>query len=239
MVIIGHRGSHGPGGATENTVEAFEAAVREGADLVELDVWRAADDTLWVWHDDTLAAATAGRESRGVHQMTAPELRRIELPRGGRLPTLDEAFDVLARRIAVNVEIKHGAALLPALRTIAAREVSEQVILSSFDHSAIEAAATEAPEVARALIMGTESLNPRARFRESYPFWALRRARASFWHPHHLLCHPPLIEALHRTGVRVNVWTVNDPTIADLLGRMGADGIFTDRPGWMRARLLG
>src|ERR671929_155263 len=50
-LVIAHRGASAY--APENTMPAFELAVRQGADMLELDVQRSADDVLVVFHDDT------------------------------------------------------------------------------------------------------------------------------------------------------------------------------------------
>ncbi len=227
--LFAHRGSHGPGGPLENTLEAFEQAVRDGADALETDLWATRDGRIFLFHDDTFAAVTGGRERRGVPDMTAAEVRDLGCP------SLDEALDVVGHRLYLNLELKHGAALAATLATVRARGLEDQVLLSSFVPEAIAEAADRAPDIERAVIMGTETLDLRVRFRESFPFWTLRRCRAHAWHPNHLLVSAPLVEALHDLRVRVNVWTVNDLRTARRLAGLGVDGLFTDRPGALRA----
>jgi glycerophosphoryl diester phosphodiesterase len=232
--IIGHRGSHRAGGAVENTLAAFQAAIDDGADMVELDVWQSADGELVIYHDDALPG-----HDRPVSEMTWAALRRVELPGGGRVPRLADALALMRGHLAVNVEIKHGAALDRTLRVIRDLRMDDDVLLSSFDLPAMYAAAERAPGVARALIMGTESLNLGVRLREAFPFWHLRRADAVAWHPGAPLVGPAIVEALHGLDIRVNVWTVNEPALARRLRGWGVDGLFTDHPGALRAALAG
>jgi glycerophosphoryl diester phosphodiesterase len=238
FTIIGHRGCHGHApdlNVTENTLPAFQAAIDAGADMVELDVWRTTDDVLVVYHDDHLP----GHPSPLV-AMAVADVERASLPGGGRIPRLAEALSLLRGHMPVNVEIKHGEALDGTLRTIRALRMHNDVLLSSFVLPAMYEAAERAPEIARALIMGTESLAPWVRFRESFPFWHLHRADAQAWHPAAALVGAPLVRALHGLEgrrVRIHAWTVNEPQVAARLRDAGVDGIFTDRPDRMRRAL--
>jgi glycerophosphoryl diester phosphodiesterase len=50
-----------------------------------------------------------------------------------------------------------------------------------------------------------------------------------------VLADEPLIAAAHHAGLRVSVWTVNDPSRAVELSALGADAIVTDRPDLLLA----
>src|SRR6478752_9574719 len=88
--VLGHRGARHA--APENTLRAFELALAEGADGVELDVRLDADERVIVLHDRTLERVTDGSERRDVETLGAHELDRVSL-RGERVPLL---ADVLA-----------------------------------------------------------------------------------------------------------------------------------------------
>lgn len=60
LTLWAHRGSHGPGGPLENTLPAFERALAEGADGVELDVHPSRDGVPRVFHDETLERLVPG-----------------------------------------------------------------------------------------------------------------------------------------------------------------------------------
>jgi glycerophosphoryl diester phosphodiesterase len=238
LCIIGHRGCHGHSGdiaVTENTLPAFQAAIDAGADMVELDVWRTADDGLVVYHDEHLPG-----EKAPITSMSAADVQRVVLPGGGRIPLLADVLLLVRGHLPVNVEIKHGAALDGVLTLVRTLRMTNDVLLSSFDLPAMYEAAERAPAIARALIMGTESLRPSVRFRESFPFWHLHRADAQAWHPAAGLVCAALVEALRDLRgrrVRVNAWTVNDPVLARRLVEAGVDGVFTDRPDRLRRSL--
>ena len=72
-LVVAHRGasvSH-----PENTLEAFEAAVAAGAEVLELDVRLSADGVPVVLHDPDVSRCTDGRGF--VHELTLSQLKRL------------------------------------------------------------------------------------------------------------------------------------------------------------------
>lgn len=235
MKIWGHRGSHGSGGPLENTVAAFERAIAEGADGIEFDVHLSADGVPMVFHDEALDRLTDDADPMRLEAMSAADLINCRLCADARMPTLADVFDHFLGRIPLNVEVKTPAAVDATARLLAGRS-TEGVMLSSFFATAVRAAADRLPAVPRGYIVEPLA-SPRGWAPAFAPFAHLARIRATHWHPDHRLVHRALVTALHRQGIAVNVWTVNDPQVARRMVRCGVDGIMTDRPGWMRRAL--
>ena len=201
MRRIGHRGAKGH--APENTIAAFAKAVELGCDEVETDVWLMDDDALVITHDRP--ASTAG------------------------LLTLEEALDFCRGKVAVNVELKSALTESHARRTgeRVARRMAERgdgdAYVSSFWWSALEGARGAAPDVRRAFIYSASpdrtTLLGAAR---SLGLWAL--------HPYFGYATEDLVSAAHGAGLRVNVWTVNDPRDIARMVERGVDGIASDFP---------
>ena len=61
--------------------------------------------------------------------------------------------------------------------------------------------------------------------------------RAEADHPSHTLVDESMMKWARRRGLRVNVWTVDDPAEARRLVALGVHGIITNRPGALRAAL--
>src|SRR5262249_27028360 len=76
-LVLGHRGARHA--APENTLRAFELALAEGADGIELDVRLDGDGRVIVLHDRTLERVTAGGETRDVEALGAHELDRVSM----------------------------------------------------------------------------------------------------------------------------------------------------------------
>src|SRR5205807_1030548 len=144
VLVLGHRGA--PHAAPENTIAAFVAAGRLGADGVELDVRRTADGGLVVLHDADVPGAGP-----------ISGLRRTELPAG--IPSLEAALDA-CHGLIVNVEIKNSpadpdhdlteAAALAVAGLVTARGPDLRVIASSFSLASIDAVKAAAPSMATA-----------------------------------------------------------------------------------------
>ena len=130
--IWGHRGCRGPTNPSENSLAAFQSAIEQGADGVELDIFLTKDERLVVFHDETLERMTNGLGC--ITSFTLAELQELHLTdfNGGiaeaSIPTLDEVLDLVARyrcqnprsnraqTFAVNIELK-GAGIPTILAT--------------------------------------------------------------------------------------------------------------------------
>ncbi len=220
-LVIAHRGASSE--APENTIKAFEAARRSGADWVELDVRRSADGVAVVHHDAHL------RDGRMINELTADELP-------AHVPSLAEALEA-CEGMGVNLEIKNlpddpdfDAEHLVAdavAGLIAAYLGPERALVSSFNVDAADAVRAADPTISTAFIYGFLD-----------PALAVERARAHQMvaiHPYDPCTDIGLVRRAHDVGMAVNVWTVNDADrMADLIA-MGVDGLITDVPGLARS----
>lgn len=229
--ILGHRGASAD--APENTLAAFRLAIEQGADGVELDVWRCGTGELVVVHDEDMRR-TAGSPLR-VPEASFRELRALDAgswkhPRyaGERVPRLEEVFEALPDAY-VNVELKsRGRSDLEAARAAAevirTARVTDRVIVSSFDWALVAAFRAAAPEVPVGLLVeGSHAWRLRLAL-------GLRRHRPAAVHPDRALATPRRLEAWRRRGLEVNVWTVDDPAELRSLAALGATAVITNRP---------
>ena len=107
-IIIGHRGASAY--APENTLAAFNLALDQGADAVELDAKLSLDGEIVVIYDPTLERTT---DSKGlVNSKTFAELKKLDAGsyfssqfRGEKIPALREVFEAVGGKIIINVEL--------------------------------------------------------------------------------------------------------------------------------------
>jgi glycerophosphoryl diester phosphodiesterase len=154
-VLCGHRGSGKGtvGGARENTLDSYRAAVAGGLEWVEVDARTTADRVLVARHDPVVD------DGRFIADLTAEETDALGLMR------IADLFGDLPGRVAVDVDIKTSLedAVLPAGETTAAltadllaRELSgRRVLATSFDPAALLIVRERAPEVPLGLITWT------------------------------------------------------------------------------------
>jgi glycerophosphoryl diester phosphodiesterase len=221
-LVLAHRGARRQ--APENTIPAFARAMELGADGVELDVHRTRDDALVVRHD---ADGPPGVWA----ELTLDAIRAADPD----VPVLAEVLDVCAGKL-VNIEIKNSRRDRdwdPAARAadlvvecLAARGGTDTVLVSSFDLATVDRVRLLAERVPTALLNFAGD-----------PLDALVTVET---HGHAAL-HPfvgqlagdnagALVQRAHERGIRVNVWTVNEPDDIARLGAVGVDGICTDVP---------
>lgn len=219
MIILGHRGGRGAGWPAENSLAAFQRALDEGADGVELDVRLSVDGTPVLVHDPLL------RDGRYVYRVRAGDLPKTTA-------TLDEALDLLAGSI-VNVELKTD---VPSRRALARAAVSSvmrarksEVVFSSFDPFLVLACAALAPKVARAILVGEKT----PRLTTALPIGMRRMVVAA--HLQDALITTATVNRLHKAGLRVCGWTVNDVDRARELSAYGVEWLITDNPASMVA----
>ena len=256
--IIAHRGFSAS--APENTLAAFEAAVAAGADRIELDVQLTRNGAPVILHDDLLDRTTSGKGP--VEAMSLDEIRRLDAGswfhprfRRERVPTLDEALDCCAGRIAVNVEIKAcpGAAASGRIERLVAEAVAarrppgawtdEWAIVSSFDRGALERLRRIDPRIPIELLHDAGPPGGDGRPPEPPDEAALDSARSlgaaglnvSL---DEIRARPELAAMAHSRSLRIKVYTVDLPGDMERLAALGVDGIFTNRPDVL-ARELG
>jgi glycerophosphoryl diester phosphodiesterase len=230
-LVLGHRGASAE--APENTLAAFRLALEQGADGVELDVWRCGSGEVVVFHDED-ARRLAGAPL-AIARTSWGELRRLDVGshrgarfRGERIPLLAEVLEALPGAV-VNVELKAGRLGDPRLAVAAARVLREgraegRAIVSSFDWGLLAAFRLAAPRVATGLLFESAG-----RWRLTLP------AGAAVLRPSAI--HPPLSEATPERvrdwvarGYAVNVWTVDDPGDVARLCADGATGLVSNLP---------
>lgn len=241
-LVIGHRGYRDA--APENTLPSFELALAAGADLVEFDCHQSSDGVPVVIHDATLKRTTdAAGVWRGkrmeVARRTAAELRTLDAgawkhPRfsGSRIPTLEEAVEAIHPGAVPLIERKAGdAATLAAI--LKRRDWINRAIVIAFDWDFLETLQSEiSGQVLGALgpqpggeagTCGNLDVRAIERIKNrgiDLIVWNSTVSRAA-------------IAAAHRRGMKVWIYTVNDPAVAERLVRAGADGLISDNPARM------
>jgi glycerophosphoryl diester phosphodiesterase len=229
--VIAHRGASRI--APENTLAAFQAAAEMGADAIELDARLSADGAVVVHHDLTLDRTTNG--SGSVSARSLADLKALDAgakfnPRfaGERIPSLDEVFEALGRRVLINIELKNYESVLDRLaeavvRIVRRHGLERRVLLSSFNPFALWTVRRLAPDVPRGLLVWPGQ--------KGWMQATLRRLTAiEAYHPQDSMTDRVTIADQHAQGRRVNVWTVNDVGRMRELLLLGCDGLITDVP---------
>lgn len=242
--VIAHRGASRD--RPENTRAAFEEALVQGADGIELDVQLSRDGIPVVYHDRTLVRAGGGR--RRVARLDFDELARLDAgsrsePRFRREPilALEQVLESYGRRTRLLVEIKtregrgagarHELLARTVARLVGRMRLQSRVLLLAFDPVVLAACADELPDARTVL-----NLKPPRRMTK-----AVRARMASL----HALSTdvrsltPAFAEAVHEAGRELYVYTCNRPGSVRRAVAARPAGIMSDRPAWLAETLRG
>jgi glycerophosphoryl diester phosphodiesterase len=231
-VIFAHRGAsaHAP----ENTLAAFELALEQGADAIELDAKLTADGQVVVIHDATVDRTTDARGK--VKELSLASLRSFSAGAffasrfsAEKIPLLEEVFEAVGRRTFINVELTNYNSprdhlVESACMLVKRFNLQKRVMFSSFFASNLSKARSYLPEVPCGLL----ALNGLAGAWQRSFGYAFGNYAAL--HPNLVDVTPQQIQRVHRLKGRVHVWTVNAEAEMRRLFGWGVDGIFTDDP---------
>jgi len=228
--IVAHRG----GGklAPENTLAAIDVGAKYGHTMIEFDAKLSSDRQIFLLHDDTLDRTSNGC---GVAaELSWETLQQVDA--GGwfssqfqhePLPLLSEVAQRCQQHgMMANIEIKPSSGAdreTGQAVALAARELwhgQTAPLLSSFSYPALEAAMQAAPELPRGLLLDE--------WDDNWQQMTTALACTSI-HLNYKLLNAERTAALKAAGLRVMVYTVNQPLRARELLSWGVDAICTDR----------
>jgi len=248
VLNIAHRG--GRRIRPEHTLLAYDQALEDGADILELDVGETSDGALVVMHDDEVDRTT---ECTGlIKEMTFAEIRECDAgyeftPDDGEtypyrgmglvVPTLQEVFDRYPD-VAFIIEIKQETPSIVDnfVQTLRDSGVEDKMIGSQFSDDVLAELRAAAPEIAT-----NTGVN------ETLVFWgkAFDDLDPEYEPPAEFLqvptqfdvgdrivdvLHPGFVPRAHELDMYVHVWTINDEQEMRDLIALGVDGIMTDDP---------
>lgn len=254
ILVHGHRGARGV--LPENTMPAFEYAIKAGVDVLEMDLAVTKDDVLVVSHDPEMNPAICTGPAELPHvirQMTLAELKKWDCgskknpdyPKqqpvpGTRVPALEEVLALASRgSFHFNIETKifrDRPEVTPSPEKFAKlladavtrHKLVDRVIVQSFDFRTLHAMKKILPQVRlSALYTGKPK-----------DFVALaKEAGAGIISPHYTLVTREQVEASHKAGLQVVPWTANTAPDWQRLVDAGVDAIISDVPAELIAFL--
>ena len=221
--VIAHRGSSAA--HPDNSWAAFEAAVVEGADVIECDVQATRDGVLVIRHDLALG-------DRLVRDLSAAELEAAE-------PDVIRLAELLAwaeqRRIGLLVEVKEPDATHAVGAMVAASAARGRIVIGGFHGPVLAQLKTALPRVRTSFMMGSvmaaeELLRIATAYRLDgvHLCWEARAPR-----PHGLL-DAGLIQRLRRAGLAITLWHEEREDELRALVALEPDGICTNTPAALR-----
>lgn len=223
--VMAHRGASTE--TPENTMAAFQKAIDDMADYIELDVQLTSDGEVIVMHDSNAYRTTGVDEN--IANMTYKEVRRLDAGswysveyKGEKVPGLREVLELAQGKIKLNIELKpadNSEEL--ARKTVALIEkynMENDCVITSFSSSALSAAKSCDENIRVGYILS-------AAYGEYYDM-----KNIDFFSVNAAFLSKRTIDAIHNSGKQVYAWTVNNKDSIKNLTNKGVDGVITDNP---------
>ncbi|HAW94492.1 MULTISPECIES: glycerophosphodiester phosphodiesterase [unclassified Arsukibacterium] len=225
MQIIAHRGASGE--FPENTLLAIEQAIVQGADAVEIDVF-AVQGELIVIHDHHLHRTTNG--SGSIYQYSLAELMQLDAGQGQRIPTLWQVLELTHGKCWLNIELKGDNTVAPLLTLLekAKQQLGfdcQQLLISSFNHHLLVTIKRERPDLKLGALTASLPVDYAA-FASQLQAYSIN-CDVSF-------INQAMVDDAKARGLKVYVYTVDQPDEIRRLKNYGVDGIFSNYPAKSR-----
>ena len=236
--VVAHRGASGY--APENTLAAFDLAVRMKADYIEIDVQRTKDGKLVIIHDNTVDRTTDGTGKVG--SLTFDEIRALDAGSwkseefaGERVPTFDEVLKRYKGKIGILIELK-SPELYPGIEEETAELLKDyhldkprngKVIVQSFNFDSMKKADQLLPRMPIGVLIN-QSADTTDEAIEQFS------AYAEYYNPSYGLVTEELVAKAHEEGMKVQSWTARSRETVQFLLQMKVDGIITDYPDYVK-----
>lgn len=231
-MITGHRGAAAL--APENTLAGIKKAVASGIKWIEIDVQLSADNIPVIIHDRTVQRCTNGQGRVG--DLNLDELKALDAGSwfaaefaGETIPTLEEAL-LACQKYDLNMNLEIKTYCEEAVKPLVDKVIEtvrtmnfpiEKLLFSSFSAIALAQCQSLYPDVRRGFITETKSADM---------LEELKPLALYSLHIDHRILDEVLATSIKDTGLKLMIWTLNDPTKIDKYTAWGVDNIITDKP---------
>lgn len=224
--ICAHRGSSRR--YPENTLLAFDAALREGADMLEFDIRRTQDGQCVIMHDANVDRTTNGRGS--VRTLTYAKVRKLDAGQGQRVPNLEESLDY-GQTMLLNIQVyadddEDGVAIADTLSAYFQDSVLQRnAFVTAHNQALLQRLREQRPSIRLCNLQHRH--NPNAAVDQPPASQVLQ--------PQVKHVSEDMVRTAHARGLKVNVYFADDLATARRLISLGVDGILTNDPALLVA----
>lgn len=220
MLCIGHRGAMGY--EPENTLLSIAKALALGVDWIEIDVHNA-ENNLVVFHDHRLERTTNG--TGYIDSRSFDYLRSLDAGKGQQIPILAEVIDTVDQQCGINIELKGSntaGLVIDLIQEYIERGWSyEDFLVSSFNHYELQQVKHDCPQIAIGILIYGLPLN--------YLEIATELNAVAII-PAFDYVTKELVNNIHNQGLKIFVYTVNNPQDIHAMKLLNVDGIFSNYP---------
>ena len=236
--IIGHRGL--PSKAPENTLDSAVLAYKNGATVIEDDIYLTKDNKIVILHDGTLSRTTNG--TGFIEDYTLEELKKLDANKQfintypkEEIPTLEEYLKKFKGKNVIHfIEIKsEKLEIVDELNALINKiGVQDQVVIISFNKSQLQRVNKIMPWASVGIlsrICATSDIGQSL----YYIFGTTQNVNSTF-NPSYSCMRSATLEELNHRGMTVWPWTYNNYTDFKKHYKMGIYGLTTNFANWTK-----
>ena len=216
MLRIGHRGAKAY--EPENTIRSFRRALEMKVNAIEFDVRKTKDKHLVVIHDADIRRTTNGDGL--VADLTLEEIKQFTTEKGEKIPTFEEALDFLDNKARILIELKEEGLEKHVISAVQKKGLLKNVIIVSFIEIALQKIRNLDHKVETGFIY----------VKHKNPIKTALKLKSNYLLPLYRFTHTANVKKAHESGLKVIVWTVNNPEEVAEYEKKGVDGIASDKP---------
>ena len=229
ILAFAHRGDHDSG--PENTLPAFEGAVKKGFKYLETDTHCTRDGVLMAFHDQQLDRVTdqAGKISELDYEI----VRRARVGASETIPLLEDLIASFPET-RFNIDLKADATVIPFINLVKKLKCMDRICVGAFSDQRIKAVRESFPNVCTSL--GPINVSYAKLIGYGVPCLKVEGQCAQvpkLWNKIKII-DSRFVEAMKRRGIQTHVWTINEETEMLHLLALGVEGIMTDRAGLLK-----
>jgi glycerophosphoryl diester phosphodiesterase len=242
--IIAHQGSSLE--LPPNTIDAFQLALDQGADIIELDIWRSRDGVWIVIHDRNLSRITG--VDKDIMDLTYEEIQSLDAGynftnssgnysyrnKNYRIPSLEQVFKMFNNE-KINIEIKgdNTLGLSDLVDLVMKYQMERKLLVVSSSYRVIKkfrkitnyeiATAASKPDIMKMIYLGKI---PGFRFHFDafqLPFYSEKVKNLGF-------LNKDWINSMQSKGLEVHYWTIDNVEDIKNAVTIGVNGIITNKP---------
>jgi glycerophosphoryl diester phosphodiesterase len=225
VAVLAHRG--GSLESYENTIESFHYSNNIGCKFIETDVQLSSDGIPYIFHDDTFLRLLG--KNIIFNSLDSSEIDKLRLFENHPIPKLDTVLKTFPD-LYFQIDVKTDEVAMPALEVINKCNAEDRVCIASFNSTRLQNVYNKYPEIC--LSMGPNEvlkmlLSSFGLYRKSIIGDCLQIPIYQYGIK---LVTKRFVEFVHKKGLKICVWTINDETTFKNLIDIGVDGIITDKP---------
>ena len=233
VTITAHRGASKK--APENSLSAFEIAIADGADVVELDVRQTKDGVVVVMHDENIKRVTGANKKIG--DLTYEELLQYNLDADHgdefpdeKIPTLREAIELIDGRVDMNIELKPAKTDINleecVAELVAEYDLYDSCVVTSQTYDSIRKIKQYDEKIKTVYVMSVAMGQ----------FFDLEYADA--FSIKYIYVNGEVVKRVHDAGKDIYVWTIDDERNLERMMLLNVDSIITNRPDRLKKGMV-